>query len=433
MKTVTPENGLIITDSVRLKPGTYYLPDGIVIRAKGIAVESTGVMLIGINKSGVGVYLDNCENVELFGINLRSYFHGIEAHNSRHISIAKCDISDTHELAANTLFLDIWRQSQEAYGGAIFLSNCDSVEIGNNNLQHQQNGLLAYNCLNVYVHQNQCNYNSGAGIYLNNTSDSIFTNNSCDYCCRFEPRDGNLHHGHMGADAAGFVVVMNSCRNKFIRNTARMSGDGFFLAGYGTQKIKAGCDDNLFEENDASWSPNIAFEATFCSGNKFVNNKAHYSNYGFWCGFSTKTEISDNLIYSNKQAGIAVENGTHFTVRHNNFRNNTHGILLWNHPLEMLQADWQDRDTSKDWSIENNKFENDGIGIRIAANQSHGTQLIELTEFALKQPQPNNHRINNNRFSGCRIGVQLLQTNNNSIENNYFENSIVQDIEGTTE
>lgn len=429
MKTVIPKNGLVITDSVRLEPGCYALTEGIIIEGNGIVVEASGVAIFGKDKSGVGVLLDGCLNVTISGLTLRSFYHGIKATHCKELTISNCDISDTHEIPPNTIFLDIWKSVDEAYGGAILLGDCNAIIIANNTLQHQQNGLLAYNCQKIEVHNNQCNYNSGAGIFLNSTTDSTFSENSCDYCCRFEPRKGDLHHGHQGADAAGFVAVMGSSGNKFIRNTARMSGDGFFFAGFGPTQIKAGCDNNLFLENDASWSPNIGFEATFCSGNSFVSNKARFCNYGFWCGFSTETTITENVIQSNREAGIAVENGTHFTIQNNSFQKNGHGVLLWNHPLEPLQFAWPDRDTSKFWTIENNRFEQNEIGVRIAANQSHGTRPIEMNEFAAIQPCPNNHTIRKNQFLNSGIAIQLCDTVDNTIENNRFENSIVRDIE----
>src|SRR6185503_15394618 len=66
-----------------------------------------------------------------------------------------------------------------------------------NDLQHQQSGLLTYFCRNLTVRRNQASYNSGYGIHLFGTCDCLFEENSADYCCRFEPREGGLHYGHM--------------------------------------------------------------------------------------------------------------------------------------------------------------------------------------------------------------------------------------------
>src|SRR5438046_449149 len=122
-------------------------------------------------------------------------------------------------------------------------------------------------------------------------------------------RPGGLRYGHMGADAAGFLVVRASCRNTFRCNTARLGGDGFFLAGLSPDGEKLGCDDNLFEENDGSLSPNIAFEATFCRGNVFRDDYADRCNYGFWLGFSWDAVVESNGIVGDRQAGVRGEDG----------------------------------------------------------------------------------------------------------------------------
>jgi hypothetical protein len=71
-----------------------------------------------------------------------------------------------------------------------------------------------------------------------------------------------------------------------------MGGDGFFLAGMIPAYEYAECDNNLFEDNDGSYSPNNAFEATFSQGNIFRSNLANFSSYGFWLGFSKVEHLS---------------------------------------------------------------------------------------------------------------------------------------------
>src|SRR5437763_2706221 len=168
----------------------------------------------------------------------------------------------------------------------------------------------------------------------------------------------------MGADAAGFLAVEGSCRNIFRNNTARLGGDGFFLAGLSPDGEKAGCDDNLFEENDGSLSPNIAFEATFSRGNVFRDNYAARCNYGFWLGFSWDMIIENNRMVMNRQAGIAVENGHGFKVHGNTFQANGHGVLLWTKHVEEFTALYPECQTSYFWDIAGNVFTRNGIGIR---------------------------------------------------------------------
>lgn len=90
----------------------------------------------------------------------------------------------------------------------------------------------------------------------------------------------------MGANLAGFLMVNHSSNNKFLKNNARMGGDGFFLAGMTPEFEPVGCNNNLFEDNDGSFSPHNSFEATFSRENIFRSNIANHSNYGFWLGYS---------------------------------------------------------------------------------------------------------------------------------------------------
>jgi parallel beta-helix repeat protein len=55
-----------------------------------------------------------------------------------------------------------------------------------------------------------------------------------------------------------------------------------------------GCDNNIIEDNDGSYSPTNAFEAIFSRGNIFRSNIANYSNYGFWLGVSRDGILENN-------------------------------------------------------------------------------------------------------------------------------------------
>jgi parallel beta-helix repeat protein len=256
------------------------------------------------------------------------------------------------------------------------------------------------------VRHNLANYNSGFGFHLYGTSDSLFEDNFADFCCRWERRGAvGDRKGHMGADATGFLIVRGASRNIFRRNFARLGGDGFFLAGLTSQLEPMPCNDNLFEENDASWSPNIAFEATFSRGNIYRNNYADNCNYGFWLGFSRENILENNRIGHNRQAGIAVENGIDMQVRGNDFKENRHGILLWSKRIPEFDLPVPDNDTSRDWLIEHNTFTRNRKAIRIAADQDHG--LREYSPHGTCPP-PRNHTLRENQFIENVLDVELI-------------------------
>lgn len=422
MKTIRPADGMVIRESVRLEPGIYVLPHGLSVEGDGVHLLGEGAVLVGADRQGVGVRVRG-SGCRIEGLRMRDYEHGLRAERVAGLQLVANQITSTAEVAPNTVFLDIWRPAAQAYGAGILLVDVEDALIEENDLQHQMNGLLTYGCRRLSVRRNQCNYASGFGIHLYETCDSIFEENSVDYCCRFEPREGPRHHGHMGADATGFLIVYRSCRNRFLRNTARMGGDGFFLAGLTPDLEKVPCNDNLFEENDASLSPNISFEATFSSGNRFVKNFADRSNYGFWLGYSWDTIVEGNRMLMNRQAGIAVENGHGFRILHNTFQANGHGLLLWSRLDTRFREAYPESDTCYDWRIEHNVLTRNGIGVRIAADQDHGIRPAPVPEDH-PETRPRDIAILNSDIQDNRIGIDLHRCRDVLIEGNLLHRNV---------
>ncbi|MFQ3677896.1 MAG: right-handed parallel beta-helix repeat-containing protein [Fimbriimonadaceae bacterium] len=422
MKTIEPADGLVIRESVRLKPGVYPAPNGLRIEGDGVTLCGEGVVLVGSDRQGVGLTVKG-NGCRVQGLRILEYEHGIRADKVAKLQLLANHVTGTAEIAPNTIFLDIWRTADEAYGAAVLLVDVDDSLVEKNDFQHQMNGILTYGCRNLNVRQNQCSYNSGFGIHLYDTCDSLFEENSVDYCCRFEPREGPRHFGHIGADATGFLVVYGSSRNRFLRNTARLGGDGFFVAGLTPKLEKRPCNDNLFEENDGSLSPNIAFECTFCSGNRFVDNYADRSNYGFWLGYSWDTQVEGNRMLMNRQAGIAVENGYGMRVRHNTFQGGGHGVLLWSRYDEGFLAAYPNAATCHDWQIEHYSFARNGVGIRIAADQDHGIRQAPGVR-GRPESRPRNIALRHNDIQDNRVGIDLYCCDDILVESNLLNRNV---------
>ena len=344
---------LRIGKDTRLEPKTYLLPGGITIDSDNLTLDGQGATIIGMNKTGQGITVSGRKNIVVKNLRVLDYYHGVSVKRSSEVEILNCRITSTAEIPSNTLFLDIWKPAKDAYGAGIFLEQVTDAKIHENDLQYQMNGLLSYQCKRLDVTDNLASYCSGFGFHLFETSDSIFANNYADFCCRYHLSDKG---SHLGADAAGFLIVYKSCNNVFRGNFARLGGDGFFLAGLTPEGVNVGCNNNLFEGNDASYSPNNAFEGVFSKGNIYRGNNASHSNYGFWLGFSSDCVVQNNQIQDNRQAGIGVENGIRFEVVENDIENNAHGILLWTRFYDFLKSVPGINTTSRDWLIEQNKL-----------------------------------------------------------------------------
>lgn len=430
-KTVKPTDGMVITEDTTLERGVYLLPKGITIGADNVTLDCNGAVLVGANREGRGVTCVGHRGVTIRGARLREYYHGIYCKDGSDLLVTGNQVASTAEVDANTIFLDVWLKAEEAYGGGVMLWNVSDSRIIENDLQHQMNGLLTYGCDRLKVLRNNASYNSGFGIHLYHTSDSLFEDNYADYCSRWNRRTEGVGHeqlGHMGADATGFLIMYSSCRNVFRRNFARLGGDGFFLAGLSPKGEKVPCSDNLFEENDGSLSPNIAFEATFSGGNVFRNNYADRCNYGFWLGFSWDNVIENNRMVHNRQAGIAVENGHGFVVKGNSFHSNAHGMLLWTKQADAFAESYPESVTSFDWMVEDNTFVRNGKGIRIAADQDHGIRPMPEDQRGRPEQRPHDHVIRRNQFQDNRIGVELVQADKTSIEGNTMNQNVEANI-----
>lgn len=424
---VVPENGMTVTEDTQFAPGTYLLPDGITIGADNITLHAEGVCIIGENMRGTGVRIEGKKGVCIFGLQLMNYYHCIVATDAEALLLSGIRACATAEEPPDTLFLDIWRTYENSYGGAVVMNKVQGATVEKCQFDHSMCGLLSYDCSALNVHNNTAHYCSAYGFHLYGTTDSTFERNGADYCCRFNVRDDApaVPTGHMGADATGFLILAGSHRNVFRHNRARLGGDGFFLAGSSPDVYYIGADDNLFEENDASWSPNIAFEATFSRGNIFRNNIANHCNYGFWLGYSYDTVIEGNTILNSRQGGIATENGWNTVVRGNTFKKNTHGILLWSRLfkkdiLDVMPA----ADTSHDWEIYDNTFERNMKGIRIAARQNHGILPLAEELHVAEENRPHSHVIKDNTFRENCYNIELDNCDATTIENNAEENTI---------
>jgi parallel beta-helix repeat protein len=409
---------LQIKRDTQLEPKVYLLPEGITIDSDNITLDGQGATLIGTGKTGEGINAAGRKNITIKNLHMMNYYHGISIKRSSKLEITNCTIASTSESPSNTLFLDIWKPAADAYGAAIFLDEVADAEIHDNDLQHQMNGILSYHCKRLVVKNNIANYCSGFGFHLYETCDSTFADNYADYCCRYYLSEAG---SHLGADAAGFLIIYGSCGNIFRKNYARLGGDGFFLAGLTPDGIDVGCNHNLFEDNDASYSPNNAFEGVFSKGNIYRGNKANHSNYGFWLGFSSDCTVSNNQVYNNRQAGIAVENGMHFEVLDNDIQRNTHGILIWTRSYEFLKNVPDVNATSRDWLIERNKLIQNKKAIRIAADQNHGVQALDGERSSIP---PQYHSIQNNEIRDNVIGIELEKVKDTKMNGNTLDNLI---------
>lgn len=246
-------------------------------------------------------------------------------------------------------------------GGGIFIYKGNHGSIRNCLMNNQENGIDFYEVQHFEVIGNNCSDNSGWGIHLWKSQHNLIMHNVADRCTRNGP---NVYYT---CDTAGLLMNCDCSYNKVLYNSFTYGGDGVFMSGYPRDNKNECCPSNynLLQGNDCSHSPNNAFESTFAIGNKFLNNKASYSHYGFWLGYShTGNEVKGNEINFN-EFGVAIDHGQSNEISSNTFVGNKQlGIQLWSDETQPYLANsclQLKTPTSEGYTIHSNIFRSSGV------------------------------------------------------------------------
>ena len=296
-------------------PGTV-----IEIRNDGTTLDLSGVALDGEGAGGWGIWVHDCNDVTIVNGLVRGFRYGIHARNVSRLNIRGCIASDnTNPLDAGWL-PDIEAPVEDGFGGGIYLYRVRDSVIAGNWANNNFNGISLVRCEGNLVRNNNASYCGNVGIYLLASGHNQLLQNQAEHCIRYTDR-----FWCDTADSAGILLESGSHHNRIIGNSLRYSGDGFFIRAHNREPS----NNNVISGNDASYSPNNAFEAGFSSGNVFEDNVANFSNYGFWLGYSTSTTVRGNEIRSCRFDGVAIEYGRDNNIEANRIEGNRNGIRLW--------------------------------------------------------------------------------------------------------
>ncbi len=303
----------------RSSPGTV-----IEICTDGVTLDLSGVVLDGERKGGVGIWVHDCRDATIANGIVIGFHYGIRAENVSNLNIRGCVVSDNANPLDAGWLPDIEAPMEEGFGGGIYLHQVSHSSIEDNQANNNFNGISLVRSEHNLISGNRASYCGNVGIYLLKSSHNEVLDNQAEHCIRYTDR-----FWCDTADSAGILLEDGSNHNRIIGNDLRYSGDGFFIRGHHGEPS----NDNFVARNDASYSPNNAFEAVFCSGNVFEDNVANYSNYGFWLGYSTNSLVRGNDIKSNRFDGIAIEHGQDNAIEGNRIAGNRNGIRLWSNPV----------------------------------------------------------------------------------------------------
>ena len=296
-------------------------PDVVIeISTDGVTLDLSGVVLDGERNGGVGIWVRDCKDVTIANGIVIGFHYGIHAENVDNLTIRNCVVSDNANPRGAGWLPDIEAPVEEGFGGGIYLRRVRHSVIENNQTGDNFNGISLIRSDHNLISGNNASHCGNVGIYLLKSCHNQISDNQAEHCIRYTDR-----FWCDTADSAGILLEDGSNRNRITGNGLRYSGDGFFIRGHHGEPS----NDNFIARNDASHSPNNAFEAVFCSGNVFEDNVANYSNYGFWLGYSTNSTVRGNEIRANRFDGIAIEHGQGNAIEDNRIERNRNGIRLW--------------------------------------------------------------------------------------------------------
>lgn len=269
------------------------------------------------------------------------------------------------------------------YGAGLMVSRSRDVEIRDVYVREQQNGIILDRVSFSRIYDNDCSFLSGWGLAMWRSSDNVVSRNAFDFCVR------GYSHGvyNRGQDSAGILMFEQCSRNVFAENSATHGGDGFFsFAGKealgdsesipaGFQHRRAGCNDNLFLDNDFSYAVAHGLELTFSFGNRIVNNRfVGNAICGIWGGFSQDTQIEGNHFEANgdmgyglERGGINIDRSRNNRVFGNRFLRNHCGIHLWSLPTGFLERPWGRANNldARGNQLAGNRFEGDEVAVHL--------------------------------------------------------------------
>lgn len=380
--------GMIVTQSIVVRPGTYRLAaaadmkvPALVVRGSNITVDFNGAVLAGSadgadpdTMAGVGLLIDGGSRVTVKNATIRGYKVAILARNSPDLHLTGNDLSynwkqrlysgiDKESLVDWMSFHHNEQDEWLRYGAAIYLRGCDRAEVDHNTAVQGQDGLMVTSSTGLRIWNNTFQYLSAIGVGLYRVTASDIMHNRIDWCVR------GYSHGfyNRGQDSAGLLMYERSSHNTVAYNSITHGGDGLFLwAGQSTMDTgQGGSNDNLFYGNDFSYAPTNGIEATF-SRNTFVANRVEECWHGVWGGYSFDSLWQGNHFARNVE-GMAIEHGQNNTIDSNTFDRDETAIRLWQNASQ--DPGWgyaKARDTrSHGYRIERNTFTGNKVALDI--------------------------------------------------------------------
>jgi len=264
------------------------------------------------------------------------------------------------------------------------VENCNFF---NTNPLRDYNGVTLINVINGTITANNCSYNGGDGISLENSVDNRITANI-------------VHNNEVG------IYMDQSSNNPIDDNDVYSNIYGMRLSGSHNNRIKY---------NDVYWNREGGIRIVGSNINTLTSNKIfeNSDNYGLSLDNCHSNNITDNLIYRNNDRGLWLLNSGHNNIRNNTISESLYGFIS-------NQGDYN--------IINNNTIENIGTS-GMAITSSH---YNNITENIINTTRSHGLYISNCDYSDIRgniinntsqYGISLYNSDESHIIGNSVENS----------
>jgi parallel beta-helix repeat protein len=325
--------------------------------------------------------------------------------------------------------------------GYIALVECIRINVGNQNLTKNGQGILLANTSNSTITKNNM-MNNGYGVilywscYHNTISENNITNNS--YGMWFSGSSNNtISENHITNNIYGISLERSSNYNSIARNT--FINDGLFVStSYGNtlednvvngkplvyledvsdytvchagQVILINCDKVRVENCDLSGTT-VGLELWGTTNSTIANNRVANNIYGIWLYRTSSCSIGENNI-TNNQEGVQLDSCSNNSISKNTItQNDGNGIYLGS--------------SSENAISQNNISTNGNCGIMIYlgwSNTIYANNITANSHCGIMIYWGQYNTIYRNNIANNLFGIYLYSTDSNEFfHNNFIDN-----------
>lgn len=431
-------------------------------------VTSNNVTIKGFNISGAndakvaGIYLDEANTCTIANNSLSSNYYGIYVYYSNNSTIndnsaylnkdsgLRLTNSNNNVVNNNTANLN------NIFGIHVINTHPHSNYnvLNNNSVSNNEYGIHLGATYNNTLINNIAFLNTDSGIYLGKGQENILKNNIVHsngfIGIQLSRSSNNTLDDNIAINNSRGVQFSYSNNNTLNNNTANQNTDD----GIGLFRS----NNNLMNNNTANLNKGDGIRLDWSSNNTFHHNNVSFNDeYGIFIGWSSNilqgshyNILSNNIVNSNKYVGIKVYYSCNNLLYSNNVNSDgnpsislyvsNNNEIINNNVNETISIDFSNNNELNANNVSNGIYLHGsnnnviiyntasskswiGMGIslynsnnnEINANENHKAINLQLSD--------NNTFKNNNVLNNLGQGMRLIDSSNNLIYNNYFNNT----------